>query len=187
MHSRFFPKIARGVGSGRALQTLSSRHSPGQGDGSCTSRPTPNTFRFIPRRSLPHAQRTERRRITRLVAVPQTLDDDAVDALLAAAADAGDEKLLFDARHVRFADPFGMLGLLALGTYLRETGGRPMLRLPQSPDVLRYLGGMGFLAAAGAAFEVGDAARPRAAGESSVLLPITVIGSHDDVHGVVAC
>lgn len=123
--------------------------------------------------------------MTRVVAVPQSLDDDAFEGLLAEAADAGDEKLLFDARHVRFADPFGMLGLLALGTYLRETGGRPMLQLPQSPDVLRYLGGMGFLAAAGAAFEVGDGAKPRAAGESSVLLPITVIGSHEDVHGVV--
>ncbi|HVG43843.1 MAG TPA: ATP-binding protein [Longimicrobium sp.] len=123
--------------------------------------------------------------MTRVVAVPQTLDDDAVDALLAEAADAGDEKLLFDARHVRFADPFGMLGLLALGTYLRETGGRPMLQLPQSPDVLRYLGGMGFISSAAAAFEVGEATRARAAGESNVLLPITVIGSHDDVHGVV--
>jgi len=110
--------------------------------------------------------------MTRVVVVPQTLDDDAVDALLAEAADAGDEKLLFDARHVRFADPFGMLGLLALGTYLRETGGRPMLQLPQSPDVLRYLGGMGFISSAGAAFEVGDAPRARAAGESNVLLPI---------------
>jgi hypothetical protein len=87
--------------------------------------------------------------MTRVVAVPQTLDDDAVDGLLAEAADAGDEKLLFDARHVRFADPFGMLGLLALGTYLRETGGRPMLQLPQAPEVLRYLGGMGFLAPPG--------------------------------------
>ncbi|HEV7588352.1 MAG TPA: ATP-binding protein [Longimicrobium sp.] len=123
--------------------------------------------------------------MTRVVAVPQTLDDDAVDGLLAEAADAGDEKLLFDARHVRFADPFGMLGLLALGTYLRETGGRPMLQLPQAPEVLRYLGGMGFLGAAGAAFEMGDAPRGRGAGESNVLLPITVIGSHDDVHGVV--
>lgn len=123
--------------------------------------------------------------MTRVVEVPQTLNDDAFDALLGEAADAGDEKLLFDARHVRFADPFGMLGLLALGTYLRETGGSPMLRLPQSPEVLRYLGGMGFTAAAGAAFEVAEALRGRAPSESSVLLPITVIGSHDDVHGVV--
>jgi hypothetical protein len=123
--------------------------------------------------------------VTRVVEVPQTLNDEAFEALLGEAADAGDEKLLFDAAHVRFADPYGMLGLLALGTYLRETGGSPMLRLPQSPDVLRYLGGMGFTAAAGAAFEVADPPRTRAAGESSVLLPITVIGSHEDVHGVV--
>jgi hypothetical protein len=123
--------------------------------------------------------------MTRVVAVPPTLNDDAVEQLLAEAAHAGDEKLLFDARHVRFADPYGMLGLLALGTYIGETGGRPMLQLPQSPDVLRYFGGMGFLAAAAHVFETGEQPRGRPAGEHSVLLPITVIGSHEDVHGVV--
>ena len=62
--------------------------------------------------------------MTRVVAVPQTLNGEAFEGLLAEAAHAGDEKLLFDARHVRFADPYGMLGLLALGTYIGETGGR---------------------------------------------------------------
>ncbi|HYH83109.1 MAG TPA: ATP-binding protein [Longimicrobium sp.] len=123
--------------------------------------------------------------MTRVVSVAQTLNDDAFEALLAEAADAGDEKLLFDARHVRFADPYGMTGLLALGTYIGETGGRPMLQLPQSSDVLRYFAGIGFLAAAQAVFEMGDTPRARPAGEGSVLLPITVIGSHEDVHGVV--
>jgi hypothetical protein len=121
--------------------------------------------------------------VTRVVAVPQTLNGEAFEGLIAEAADAGDEKLLFDARHVRFADPYGMLGLLALGTYIGETGGRPMLQLPQSPDVVRYFGGMGFLAAAADIFEMG--AVPRRAPESGALLPITVINSADDVHAVV--
>ncbi|HEX6745703.1 MAG TPA: ATP-binding protein [Longimicrobium sp.] len=121
--------------------------------------------------------------MTRVVAVPPTLNGDAFEALLAESAGAGDEKLLFDARHVRFADPYGMLGLLALGTWLGEGGGRPMLQLPQSPEVVRYFGGMGFLAAAANAFEM---AAPRGrVPESGALLPITVINSADDVHAVV--
>lgn len=121
--------------------------------------------------------------MTRVVAVPQTLNGEAFEGLLAEAAHAGDEKLLFDARHVRFADPYGMLGLLALGTYIGETGGRPMLQLPQSPEVVRYFGGMGFLSAAASAFEM---APPRGRNpESGALLPITVINSADDVHAVV--
>ncbi|HSU15892.1 ATP-binding protein [Longimicrobium sp.] len=121
--------------------------------------------------------------MTRVVTVPQTLNGEAFEGLLAEAADAGDEKLLFDARHVRFADPYGMLGLLAIGTYIGETGGRPMLDLPQSPEVVRYFGGMGFLSAAAIAFEM---APPRGRNpESGALLPITVINSADDVHAVV--
>ncbi|HEX8245223.1 MAG TPA: ATP-binding protein [Longimicrobium sp.] len=121
--------------------------------------------------------------MTRVVAVPQTLNGEAFEALLGESADAGDEKLLFDARHVRFADPYGMLGLLALGTYIGETGGRPMLQLPQSPEVVRYFGGMGFLSAAAIPFEMAPA-RGRNP-ESGALLPITVINSADDVHAVV--
>jgi hypothetical protein len=121
--------------------------------------------------------------MTRVVTVAQTLNDGAFEALLAEAADAGDEKLLFDARHVRFADPYGMLGLLALGTYIGETGGRPMLQLPQSPDVLRYFAGMGFLPAAASIFETGGV-RVRAP-ETGALLPITMIHTADDVHAVV--
>ena len=122
--------------------------------------------------------------MTRVVAVPQTLDSDAFDALIAEAAQAGDERLLFDARHVRFADPYGMTGLLALGERFTRDGVPPILQFPQSPDVAGYFTRMGFVAAAEGVFEMHDAPRPRS-GESSVLLPITVIGSSDDVHGVI--
>ncbi|HEU4883500.1 MAG TPA: ATP-binding protein [Longimicrobium sp.] len=122
--------------------------------------------------------------MTRVVAVPQTLDSDAFDALIAEANAAGDERLLFDARHVRFADPYGMTGLLALGVHFSRDGVPPILQFPQSPDVAGYFTRMGFVAAAEGVFEMHDAPRSRA-GESSVLLPITVVGSPDDVHGVI--
>jgi len=122
--------------------------------------------------------------MTRVVAVPPTLDSDAFDGLIAEAARAGGERVLFDARHVRFADPYGMVGLLALGEHFTRDGVAPILQFPQSPDVAGYFTRMGFVAAAEGVFEMHDAPRARA-GESSVLLPITVIGSADDVHGVI--
>ncbi|HYR07159.1 MAG TPA: ATP-binding protein [Longimicrobium sp.] len=122
--------------------------------------------------------------MTRVVAVPPTLDSDAFDALVAEANAAGDERLLFDARHVRFADPYGMTGLLALGVHFTRDGVPPILQFPQAAEVASYFTRMGFVAAAEGVFEMHDAPRSRA-GESSVLLPITVVGSPDDVHGVI--
>src|SRR4051812_42221665 len=113
--------------------------------------------------------------MTRVVTVPNELNDAAFEALLADAAHAGDEKLLFDAGHVSWVDPYGMLGLLALGEYLRETGGRPLLQLPKAADVVSYLGTMGFLRAASDIFDLGDAARPRATSRNQALLPVTTV------------
>ncbi|HEU0055595.1 MAG TPA: hypothetical protein VFQ39_20545, partial [Longimicrobium sp.] len=124
--------------------------------------------------------------MTRVVVVPQTLNDDAFEELLAGTRELGDERVLFDARHLRFADPYGMLSLLALGEYLRESpGGRPILHLPQNPQVADYFTRMHFTRAAEAAFELHNAPKPRQGAEGNVLLPITVINSHEDVHGVV--
>jgi hypothetical protein len=123
--------------------------------------------------------------MTRVVTVPQTLDSDAVDALIREASAEGEGRLLFDARHVRFADPYGMVGLLAVGEHLAREGPRPILHFPQSPEVAGYFTRMGFAAAAEEIFETHDAPRPRPGERSSVLLPVTVIHSHDDVHVVV--
>jgi hypothetical protein len=128
----------------------------------------------------------------RVVSVPATLDDRGFDALVEEIAEAAGEEaggasdeLLFDARHVRWADPYGMTGLLAIGAKLRNEGGSPLIRLPEAPDVLSYLGRMGFLRLVGDSFEVHGDARARRNGASSVLLEITPINSHEDVHGVI--
>jgi len=123
--------------------------------------------------------------MTRVLVVPQRLDDAAFDALVAEAAQGGNERVLVDARHVRWADPYGMIGLLALGETLRKDGSRPLLELPQAPEVASYLTRMGFVRQAGAVFEMAAPARPRAGKESGVLLEITRVQSHDDVHGVI--
>jgi hypothetical protein len=123
--------------------------------------------------------------MTRVVTVPPTLDSDALDALIREAGTEENGRLLFDARRVRFADPYGMVGLLAAGEHFAREGARPILQFPQAPEVAGYFTRMGFVAAAQEVFEMHDAPRPRPGEKSSVLLPITVIHNHDDVHGVI--
>jgi hypothetical protein len=130
----------------------------------------------------------------KVLSVPPTLDDHAFDALVQeaqpalheSAPDAQSDRILVDARHVRWADPYGMIGLLALGQRLAAAGARPALQLPDSPEVVSYLSRMGTVALAEEFYELHGAARGRRAGpSSSVLLEITPVHSHEDVHGVI--
>ena len=126
----------------------------------------------------------------RVLSVAPNLDDRAFDALVQAATAEGEGDaaagMLVDARHVRWADPYGMTGLLALGKHLGADGSRPLLQLPDAPEVVSYLGRMGFLRQAEQLFELHGPPRPRRqAGSSTVLLEITPINSHEDVHDVI--
>lgn len=124
-----------------------------------------------------------------VITVPATLDERGFDALAAEVAKAVDEggRAVVNARHLQWADPYGMVGLLAVGRHLRDVSGEvPALELPESSELMSYLGRMEFLREAEGIFEVpaGIPTRPHA-GPSSVLLEITPIRSHDDVHGVI--
>jgi hypothetical protein len=124
----------------------------------------------------------------RVLTVVPTLDEAGFDALVEEVARGGEGGgALLDARHVRWADPYGMIGLLAVGQQMRQAGGpAPMLNLPESSEVMSYLGRMGFLDHAAEIFEVPPAAAARKpSGPSNVLLEITQIRSHEDVHGVI--
>ena len=125
----------------------------------------------------------------RVIAVPPTLDERGFDTLVVEATRDGEEGsgALVDGRHVRWADPYGMVGLLAVGRHLRDAGGPPpVLQLPESPEVLSYLGRMEFLREASAIYEMPPGVGQRKpVGPSNVLLEITPIRSHDDVHGVI--
>ena len=130
--------------------------------------------------------------MTRVVSVPTTLDERGFDTLVREIAEVkvgeggeADAQILLDARHVRWADPYGMTGLLAIGTHLRNQGREPLLQLPESAEVLSYWGRMGLLRLAGEAFTMHGGSRPRRAEASNVLLEITPINSHEDVHGVI--
>lgn len=123
-----------------------------------------------------------------VISVPPTLDERGFDAIVAELDSAEGSGFLIDGRHVRWADPYGMVGLLAIGHHLKEQGSaRPVLELPESPEVMSYLGRMGFLEDAAGIFDIpgGVAAPSKPTGPSNVLLEITQIRSHDDVHGVI--
>ena len=121
-----------------------------------------------------------------VIDLPASLDYRTLDGVLDGAASANG-KTLFDARHVRFVDPCGMVGLLAAGTRVRErSGAPPRLELPADADVLGYMARMGLVAAAADVFDL-DARPPRrvSAADSDVLLEITPITTNSDVHDVV--
>lgn len=125
-----------------------------------------------------------------LIEVPRELDERGFDPLVSALVASGDERVLFDARHTRWLDPYGMLGLLALGTVAGRAGERPRLQLPAAADVQSYLGRMGFFEQAEGIYELhGQQRRGRdtraAERGSDVLLEITPVRSHVDIHEVV--
>ncbi|MDA0311576.1 MAG: hypothetical protein O2992_05605 [Gemmatimonadetes bacterium] len=121
-----------------------------------------------------------------VLSVPTSLDHLTVDELLDATHVAAEGRLLFDARHLRWVDPNGMVGLLLAGSVVQSRSGvMPRLELPENVDVLGYLSRMGFFREAQEIFEYDDRAPRRGSGPSDVLLEITPIRANVDVHAVV--
>ncbi len=121
-----------------------------------------------------------------VVSVPASLDHQTVDAFLDQVAVVPEERSLFDSRHLRWVDPNGMLALLLAGTVAgARQGALPRLELPESTDVMGYLGRMAFFEAAQGVFEFENPGRRSGRGGSDVLLEITAIAANADVHEVV--
>ncbi len=123
----------------------------------------------------------------KVISAPASLDERHFDALVEGLGTEGAERVLVDARHTRWVDPFGMLALLALGEIARRRGESAVLQLPDDAEVVSYLGRMGFFELAEEMYEIhGPARRKRTeSGSSDVLLEITSVRSYDDVHDVV--
>jgi hypothetical protein len=121
----------------------------------------------------------------RIIAVPSTLEERTFDRLVHELGEQPEGKVLFDARPLRWVDPYGMLGLLAAGTVAARAGVKPLLQLPESAEVASYLARMNFLEHADSVFELhGATRRLRGEGASDVLLEITAIRSHGDIHAL---
>jgi hypothetical protein len=121
----------------------------------------------------------------RVIPVPATLDDRSFEAMLEELARGGAGRVLVDARHLRWVDPYGMLGLLALGEVAGRQGERPRFQLPESAEVVSYLTRMEFFRHASPVYELHGGGRRTGDGTSDVLLEITPVTSHVDVHQIV--
>jgi anti-sigma regulatory factor (Ser/Thr protein kinase) len=121
-----------------------------------------------------------------IISVPGTLESSTFDQLVAEVEKGGEEKVLFDARHLRWVDPGGIIGLLAAGTVVRDRqGALPRLQLQEAAEVTTYLARMQFFQEAESVFEL-DIRPPRRAWNSSdVLLEITPVTTNTDIHAVV--
>jgi anti-sigma regulatory factor (Ser/Thr protein kinase) len=122
--------------------------------------------------------------LSSVLTVPPSLDEPAFEQVVAQLADVPpDARLLVDARHVRWASPYGLTALLALAQ-AREV--RPSFAPPEADDTLSYWARTGFFRHAEQLYDFGrPVPRGRAAGESSVLLEITAIRQAGDVHDIV--
>lgn len=122
--------------------------------------------------------------MTRVITVPPSLDDFTFEQLLEQLADQPpDARLLLDARHVRWASPYGLTSLLVLA---QTRADRAQFAVPENPETASYWARTAFFEHAAEVYDlVGSVPRSRSGAESSVLLEITPIVKHDDVHKVV--
>jgi len=121
-----------------------------------------------------------------VIAVPASLDYRTLDDLVGEVTRMEGEKVLFDARRLRWIDPVGMIGLLSAGKVIGDRSGTaPSLQLPESSEVAGYLARMGFPEAARGIFREGIDGVSRGRKSSDVLLEITPIVENHDVHAVV--
>jgi anti-sigma regulatory factor (Ser/Thr protein kinase) len=123
--------------------------------------------------------------VTTVITVPPSLDDSTFEQVLEQLAPLSvEQKVLVDARHTRWASPYGLTGLLTLAQTRIE---RAAFAGPEVEETASYWQRAGFYDHAEQLFEMhGHVPRPRsAAAESNVLLEITAVAKSDDVHDVV--
>jgi anti-anti-sigma regulatory factor len=100
------------------------------------------------------------------------------------------QQIIIDLEQVRFVDPYGMVGLLAMARFLRQRAFEPVLMLPRSEEVMKYLDRMDFsrhaerLCALDLTTLWPDGEYSRST-HSDVLLEITPITRAEDIHYIV--
>ena len=122
--------------------------------------------------------------MTTVISVPPSLDEHTVEQLFEQLAPVPEgTKLLLDARHVRWASPYGLTALLCVAQSRTD---RPGFAVPEASETVSYWARAGFFRHAAEWFELhGQVPRAREAHESDVLLEITPITQSGDVHAVV--
>jgi anti-anti-sigma regulatory factor/anti-sigma regulatory factor (Ser/Thr protein kinase) len=125
---------------------------------------------------------------------PTSLDESTFERLMrqmTGVPATGGGRVTIDLEHLRFIDPYGMVGLLALARHLRARSLEPVLLLPRSDEVMKYLDRMDFSRHAQDLCAI-DLATLWPEGEysrsshSDVLLEITPITRSEDIHYIVS-
>jgi anti-sigma regulatory factor (Ser/Thr protein kinase) len=122
--------------------------------------------------------------VTAVITVPASLDEQSFEQVLEQVVPlAPDVKILVDARHTRFATPYGLTGLLCLAQSRAE---KPDFAPPSDDDVKSYWARSAFFRYAEELYTLrGPVPRARASQDSDVLLEVTPIAKSEDVHEVV--
>jgi anti-sigma regulatory factor (Ser/Thr protein kinase) len=122
--------------------------------------------------------------VTAIINIPPSLDDEKFELVLDQVAKVpAEEKLLLDARHAKWASPYGLAALLTLA---QSRADKPAFTGPEDENVASYWSRAAFYRHAEEVFEMhGFVPRPKPAGDSDVLLEITPVTKSDDVHAVV--
>lgn len=125
--------------------------------------------------------------MTSVITVPPSLDDHSFETLLEqVAAHPPEARLIIDARHARWASPYGLTALLTLGQAFQQQGrGRVAFAVPEADDTASYWARTAFFRHADTVFELHGQVPRRPVGESSVLLEITPITQSGDVHSII--
>jgi hypothetical protein len=122
--------------------------------------------------------------VTTVINVPPSLDEHSMEVVFEQLAVLPpDEKVLIDARHARWASPYGLTAMLCVA---QSRLVRADFAAPENSDTASYWARTGFFRYAADLFDLhGHVPRQREGQESDVLLEITPIAKTDDIHGVV--
>ena len=121
--------------------------------------------------------------MTNVITVPPSLDDATFEQILEPLSRLQpDDKVLIDARHARWASPYGLTALLTLAQTRHE---RPSLAVPEADETASYWARAGFFRHAADLYDlVGSVPRGRQ-NDPGVLLEVTPVNASEDVHTVV--
>ena len=123
--------------------------------------------------------------MTTVINVPPSLDEHSFEQVLEQVAPLPpDARMLLDARHTKWASPYGLSALLTLGQTRSQA--RATLAVPEADDTVSYWNRAKFFYYADEIFDLkGVVPRRSAHADSQVLLELTPISKHEDVHDVV--
>ncbi len=122
--------------------------------------------------------------MTKVIEVPSSLDDQSFEQIFEALAPLPlDEKVLIDARHTRWASPYGLTALLAVAQTRLQ---RPTLAVPELEDTTSYWTRTQFFRYAEDLYEItGRVPRARSTEDLNVLLEVSPVVKTEDIHTVV--